>query len=240
MQNTQKMEIEGLKSPIITIGDNLLEVLKKVLKKNPPSEGSMLVITSKVLAITQGRIVKIQSRRDFVNIVKKEADQIIGGDPVILTMKNNVLIPWAGIDRSNIKKGFCVLWPEKPFEEAATICRELKKHFKLKKLGIIIADSTCAPLRRGVHSFALGYAGFYGVHDLRGEKDLFGNTLKVTQQAVADNLATAASIVMGESDEAIPFALIRGARLQFTNRPVDPAEPVMPKDQCLFQPAYKF
>lgn len=234
-----------------------MEVLKSALKKHQLGEGDVLVISSKVVAITQGKVRKIKNEKEFQDLVKAEADVVIASgakqsrrvstgllgpnglartdNPVTLTMKNNIFIPWAGIDRSNVENGYAVLWPDEPFQVAAALCQSLKKQLKIKRFGVIITDSFCVPLRRGVSGVALGYAGFLGVKDLRGKKDLFGNKLKVTQQGVADNLATAAHLVMGESDEQTPFVLIKNAPVVFTSAKIDPSETVMPKDECLFR-----
>lgn len=232
------MLIKGLKSKIITSKDNLLESLVLSLKGENLKDGDILVITSKVLAVTQGLIAKIKNEKDFHRLVKAEADQIIGQSQVTLTLKNGILIPWAGIDRSNIQKGYAVLWPKKPFDEAWKLRELLMKKYRLKKLGVLISDSRCIPLRKGVVGIALGYAGFKGVNDLRGKKDLYGNKLKVTQQAMADNLATSANLVMGESSEAMPFGLIQDAPVSFTGKKVDPSEPVLKPAECLFLPLY--
>lgn len=246
VKTSKKILIEAIKSKIITPQDTLLQVLKNVLR-NHLREGDIVVISSKVVAVTQKRIAPIRSEQDFVTLVRREADKIISSkepsenNPAsfMLTLKNNIFIPWAGIDRSNIQKGYTVLWPKNPFEEAEKIQKSLKKLLKLKKLGIIIADSTCTPLRKGVRSIALGYAGFKGVNDLRGQKDLFHNDLKVTQQAMADNLATAACLVMGEANESTPFVLIHGAQVRFTSKKINKNEPVINQEDCLFSPLYK-
>jgi coenzyme F420-0:L-glutamate ligase len=233
------MLVRAIKSKIITPGDDLAKVLLKSLKKTQLKDKDVLVITSKVVAVTQGRIKKVTSDQDFRKLVKREADKVIGDEIVLLTIKNGICIPWAGIDRSNSKPGEAILWPEQPFKEAEKICKALKKHFKIKKLGVLITDSTCLPLRRGVSAVALGYAGFKGVEDLRGIKDLYGKPLQVTQQNKADMLAVSAHMVMGEAAESTPFALIRGAGVTFTTKKIDPKEPIMSPDQCLYKPLYK-
>jgi F420-0:gamma-glutamyl ligase len=94
------------------------------------------------------------------------------------------------------------------------------------------------PLRRGVSGIALGYAGFYGVNDLRGTTDLYGNKLKVTQQNMADMLAAAAHAEMGEGKESTPFVLINDAPVQFTTKKINPKEPIMSPSECLYAPLY--
>jgi F420-0:gamma-glutamyl ligase len=88
-------------------------------------------------------------------------------------------------------------------------------HYRIAKLGILITDSRVAPLRAGVCGIALGYAGFSGVRDYRGTSDIFGRPLKITQTNVADSLATAATLEMGEGKEQQPLAVIEGAPVEF-------------------------
>lgn len=232
------MELKAIKTKIITPEDDILDVICRSLKDSPLKDGEILVITSKVIAVTQGRIVKIDSKKDFESIVKKEAEKVYGGKIATLTLKNGIFIPWAGIDRSNIKKGYIVLWPEEPFKEALKLWKALKKKFGLKKLGVIICDSICLPLRKGVSAIALGYAGFKGVEDVRREKDLYGNSLKVTQKASADMLSAAANLEMGEGNESKPFAIIRNAPVKFTDAvPKKDALTISRKD-CLYAPLH--
>jgi len=249
MQKSKEVLIKGIKSGIITthersrasecaFPERLIKYILASLKQCPLIDGDILVISSKVLAVTQGRVRRVKSEKDYAELVKSEADEIIGRGAVTLTLKNGIFIPWAGIDRSNIQKGFAVLWPEKPFSAAEKIRKALKKAYGLKNLGIIISDSHCIPLRRGIIGMALGYAGFKGVRDLRGKKDIYGNILNVTQQNHADMLATAAHLVTGEADEKMPFALIRNAQVDFTSAKIDPNEILIKKDEDLFAPLY--
>lgn len=230
--------IEPLKSKIITTRDALEAVITSALKKHPLKSGDILVIASKVVAITQGRVHVVRNDQEFNTLVKQEADRIVGGEQVTLTLKNGIFIPWAGVDRSNAAQGEAIAWPNEPFKVAQQLQLNLKKKFKLKQLGVLITDSYCIPRRRGVSGVALGYAGFKGVNDLRGKKDLFGNKLKVTQQAVADNLASASHLVMGESNEQTPFAIIHHAPVVFTSAKINPKEPVMAAKECLYVPLY--
>ena len=234
----RKLLTVGLKSKLITPQDSVIDCLKKSLQSQELQEKDVLVITSKVVAVTQGRVKDIKKNAEFEQLVKSEADIFIGGEHVPLAIKNNIFIPWAGIDRSNLPKEKAVLWPENPFETAYSIAKQLKSHYKLKNLGIIITDSFCIPLRRGVSAVAIGYAGFKGVNDLRGTKDLYENELPVSQQNMADMIAVTAHLVMGESTEQMPFAIVRGADVQFTNNKPDPTEPIMDANECIFAPLY--
>jgi F420-0:gamma-glutamyl ligase len=123
----------------------------------------------------------------------------------------------AGIDESNAA-GKVVLLPQDSFAAASSIRHALMKHFKVKQLGVILTDSRLFPLRAGIVGVALGYAGFQGVRDYRGMKDIFGRTLKMSRTDVADSLATAAVLLMGEGAEQQPLALITGAPVRFVSR----------------------
>jgi len=238
MQQSKEVLIKGIKTGIITAGDNLIEVFEKALKSCALKEKDVLIISSKVVAVTQGMVKSFSGQAGFNRLVKSEADRVIGRGPVTLTLKNGIFIPWAGIDRSNAKKGSAVLWPLKPFESAAKIRKELCGKYRLRNLGVVVSDSHCVPLRKGVTGVAIGYAGFKGVKDLRGRNDLYGNKLKVTQQNVADMLASAAHLVMGEAAERTPFALVRNAPVEFVGSRTNPREPLMPPEECLFGPLY--
>ena len=234
----KKMLIQAINSPIITEKSNIFEALFRVLKKQL-KEKDILVIASKVLAITQNKLKSVSNEKEFNQIVAAEADQIIGGKKVTLTIKNDIFTPWAGVDRSNVPRNTVILWPEKAHLAAEKILGILKKKFKLQKMGVIITDSFCRPLRKGIGSIAISHAGFFGVIDLRGKRDLFGKKLHYTQVAMADNLATAAGIVMGEGRESAPFTIIRNAPVVFTDKKISKKSLVMPPKECLYAPLYK-
>jgi len=165
-----------------------------------------------VVSIWQGRCLKIDSITDKDNLVKKEADfyldrEKVPGHFVILTIKNNILIPTAGIDESN-GNGYYILWPVNPFLAAKKIYDFIKKDFHLKEFGIIIADSHSTPSRRGIVGISIAYYGFYPLKDYRGLKDIFGRKMKISQTNIVDSLAAAAVFVMGEGSEQTPVAIV--------------------------------
>ncbi len=239
MQKMKEMSIRAVKSKVITSGDNLFEVLEKSLKRGGVKNGDILAVTSKVVAVTEGRIERVSGEKEFNALVRREADAIIGGKTVTLTLKNGIFTPWAGIDQSNAVKGTAVLWPKNAAKTAREIHSWLKKTYGLRKVGVIIIDSFCVPLRKGVTGIALGHAGFRGVNDKRGTKDMYGNTLKVTQEGVADSLATMANLVMGQGKERTPFAVIRNAPVEFTGKKNSSREVIMDDKECLYAPLYK-
>lgn len=175
-------------------------------------ENSIVVVTSKVVAISQGRTIPTFDCPDRDELAKKEADlylprKMVPGGYFLYTIKNSLLIASAGIDKSN-GGDYYILWPENSKREAKKIWTYLRKKFGVKNLGIIITDSHAVPMHRGLVGMSLGYWGFMPLRDYRGENDIFGNKLKVSQTNVPDSLASAAVFVMGEGKEQTPLAII--------------------------------
>lgn len=192
--------------------DDLFQLLRGLTPQLRGQTPRIIVITSKIVSIWQGRCILVNSTKDKDELIKKEAELYLPRKKVpkgwvMLTMKHNIMIPTAGIDESNAN-GYYILWPEKSFETAKKIYTFVKKEFKLKKLGVIISDSHTVPLRWGTMGIALSYWGFWPLKDYRGKKDIFGRKLKITQSNIADALATTAVLSMGEGKEQTPIAII--------------------------------
>lgn len=250
------VELYGLHAPLIMPGDNLVGILLDSLKKRrlKVRDNDILVVATKVVSTTEGRIVDSNSVKPSrraeilarkyglepgcVELVIRESRKIYGGVPrALLTLKNNILIANAGIDHSNIPRGSLILWPKNPQKSAEEIRRQIIKATG-KKVGVAIVDSRTTPLRMGTVGIALGIAGFRPVKDYRRKKDLFGNTMLITRQAVADDLVGAAHLVMGETNERIPMVLVRGAAVEFTDDN-DPRSIVIGPKQCMFMKSLK-
>ena len=187
---------------------SLFEVLDRNLKDF--KEESVLAITSKIVSICEGRVVKI-GKEDKNSLIKKEADwylpRSLSKYNFILTIKNNILLPSAGIDESN-SNGHFVMWPKDPQKTANQVRDYLINRFNLKKAGVIITDSKTTPLRWGTGGVAIAHSGFKGLNNYIGKPDIFGRTLLVTQANIMDALAVAAVLTMGEGKEQTPLAVI--------------------------------
>ena len=142
----------------------------------------------------------------------------------------------AGIDESNAQ-GKLVLLPKDSFVAAAKLHKVLLKKYKIKNLGILITDSRVLPLRAGVVGVALGYAGFKGIKDYRGQADIFGRVLKMTKVDIADSLATAAVLLMGEGNEQKPLAIIEDMPVEFLNK-VNRKELIISLEDDLYAPLF--
>ncbi len=203
------MKISPLKTHKITAEDtDLFLILDKYLPKL--KEGSVVAITSKIVAICEGRVVDPKSI-DKDELVKQEAEVYLPRSMskynFLLTLKHNMIIASSGIDESNAN-GLYVLWPKDPQGTANAVREYLQKKFKIKNVGIIITDSRTSPLRWGVTGIALAHSGFSALNNYIGKKDIFKKPLKVTMANIADGLAGASVLSMGEGAEQTPMAVI--------------------------------
>ena len=214
-------------------------------------DGDVLVISSKFVAVSEGRVVRLgsiragqrakqlaaQNRMDerLCELVLRESDEVIGGIPgFVLASKDGLLTPNAGIDKSNVRHGSVVLYPRRP-ELSAWRVREALKFSRGVSIGVVICDSRLSPTRKGTTGVAVASSGIEAVLDMRGRRDLFGNVLRVTSQSIADDLSSAAEILMGESDEATPIVLARGlGKRLLRNTDYGGRKFSIPMDECVY------
>jgi len=246
----EKIICYGLKTPIIQPGDDIVQIIIDTIETNKLqiNDGDVIVIAETPLAISQNRIIKLESVKpsdeaeklakkyymepNFVELILNEADKILGGvNGVLLTEKNGFIHANAGVDKSNAPPGFVVLLPKNLQETADNIRKKLQGHFK-KKLAIIIADSRTQPLKKGVIGGALAVSGMEPIEDCRNKEDLYGYKLKYTYRAIADDLSSLAQLLFGETNQQIPVAIIQGAKITLTEKSKE--NMLIPKDQCLF------
>jgi coenzyme F420-0:L-glutamate ligase len=240
----------GIRTGIVREGDDLAGALIRGMEESgagPFRDGDILVVAENAVATTEGRVVRLAgvlpsgeseevARRygmdpRVVEVVIRESDSVVGGIPgFLLCMKGGTLLPNAGVDASNAPPGCLVLLPADPDRSAREI-REAVKERTGARIGVIVADSRTHAMRMGCSGVAIGCSGIPAVVDLRGRSDLFGRRLEVTRQALADNLASAAEVVMGEADESTPAAVIRG--LDIPGGDFEGVESI-DADECLF------
>ena len=217
--------------PLIEPNDNLVDIIIESLDSTNTSidSGDIFVIAQKIVSKSENRYKYL----DQV-VVTNETDQLakkIGKDPrllqlikeesnkIISTEKNVVIVEHklgyininAGIDFSNIpnQKNIALLLPKNPSLSSKNIQHELSNRLK-KDIAVVITDSMTRPYRSGVVNFALASTNLPSLKDISGNKDLFNNSLKCTEIAIADELASAAGLIMGQSNEKKPVILIKG------------------------------
>ncbi len=227
------MTVEAIKTGVFKEKEKLLPF---ILKNVPNLEdGDVLVVTSKIAALSQGRTVSLKNKE---KAIKRESSKTIKGEWCYLTLKNGEWCANAGVDESNAS-GKVILLPRDPKRVARGILKGLKDEFNVQRCGVILTDTRNIPLRRGSLGVALAWAGFEGLESYVGRKDIFGRKFKMTRANIADALASSAVLTMGEGDERKPLALIKGIKLKFNNRTYDHKLLSIRPEEDLYKPLYR-
>lgn len=211
------------------------------------SDGDILVLAETAVATAEGHVIRLDTVTPSprakelaekyhidprtTEVVLSESDDVVGGIPgFLLCMKQGTLLPNAGVDASNAPPGCIVPLPKNPDASAHRIRKEIEKKCGVS-IAVLVIDSRTHAMRLGCSGVAIGCSGIDSVIDDRGRSDLFGRRLEVTKRAVADNIASAAELVMGESDECTPAVIVRGLGM-----PIGDKEGVATIDanECLF------
>jgi coenzyme F420-0:L-glutamate ligase/coenzyme F420-1:gamma-L-glutamate ligase len=248
----KNMEVCAIKTEKIGTGDNVVQVAIDALKKQnlQLENNDILAFTSKIVAYAEGRLIRLtevepseKARKlarkfslqpEFAELILREADKVFGGvERAVLTLKDCILTANAGIDNKNAPPGFVVLWPLNPREWVRRVREDVKRKTG-KQVGVLIVDSGLVPLRIGTSGLALATAGFKPIRDARGWKDIYGKPLVITRHAVADDLASAAHLLMGEAAEKTPMVLIKDAPVDFDDAAHGAEEMMMPPRDCIF------
>jgi len=209
------MIIRPIKTRVFHEGDDLFVFITDYFKKL--QEKSVIVVTSKIVALAERRTSVAKNTKTREKLIQAESEIAIPTKYVWLTIKDGMVMASAGIDESNAN-GKLILLPKDSFQAACNLRNMLRQKYHLRHLGVLITDSRILPLRVGVTGVAIGYAGFGGIKDYRGRPDIFGRKFKFSQTNLADGLAAAAVLVMGEGNERQPLAIIKRAPLKFCNK----------------------
>jgi coenzyme F420-0:L-glutamate ligase/coenzyme F420-1:gamma-L-glutamate ligase len=251
--NTVKIiAVENL--PLIMKGDNIGQlIVEAATKQNTPiEEKDVIVVTHVAVSKAEGNIINLdqvtpserakqiaqQTNKDpaLVEVVLQETKDIvrIGQNSIITETRNGVICANAGVDRSNVSgERNVVPLPKDPNASAQNIRQEIKRLTGVN-VAVIISDTHGRPFRTGEINVAIGVAGIKPIRDRRGEKDLFGYVLRVKQTAIGDELSSAAELVIGQANEGIPAAIIRGYNYQVAEN-VSATEMTRPRERDLFR-----
>jgi coenzyme F420-0:L-glutamate ligase len=252
------MKLIPIRSKIKRRKFNLFKAIIECLKdaKVKLENNDILVISSKFVAMSEGRYIRLskvkvgkEAKRiakkykvdeRIAELVLKESDKIIGGTKgFLLALKDGILTPNAGIDRSNIFSGYAILLPKEPFVTADKIRKLFYERFCIK-IGVIITDSRLMPTRIGTIGVAVGVSGFEPIRDERGKKDLFGKKIRVSRMAVADDISSAAQFLMGEANYATPIVVVKGANVKLTDRKLSNKDLSIDLNTCVFMRSLSF
>jgi coenzyme F420-0:L-glutamate ligase/coenzyme F420-1:gamma-L-glutamate ligase len=254
---TERVSIIGLPGvPMVQPGDNLgaLAISALVDADIAPEPGDVLVVAQKIVSKAEDRFVDVATVKPsaraaklaastgkdprFVQVVLSESKRIVRHreNLIIAEHKRGWVMANAGIDHSNVapsgERERVLLLPADPDASARALREQLVAAYGVP-IAVIVSDSFGRPWRRGTVGIALGAAGLPAIIDWRGHPDLFGRALEVTETGFADEIAAAASLVMGQADEAMPMVLVRG--LTWTAPEADAAALVRPPEHDLFR-----
>lgn len=242
--------------PLIEPGNDLGAIIIEAIERAGIGigDGDIIVVAQKVVSKAQGRYVdladvapsqravalagRIGKDPRLVEVILSESVRVVRERPGLLIVEHRLgfVAANAGVDRSNVGASAgqeaVLLLPEAPDETARELRARWEAHFK-KRLGVIISDSFGRPWRQGTVGVALGAAGIPALNDLRGQPDLFGRKLEVSETALADEVASAASLLMGQADEAHPVVIVSG--LGSSDREIPASALIRPADRDLFR-----
>ena len=226
------MEIKliGLKGiPLVKAGDDISEIIKDSILKNNHDlqDGDIILIAETLISKAEGNIIKLndvipsQKAIEIAEVCKKDPKLVevilqnstevveVGPNFIITETKHGFVCANAAIDESNVDDGLATPVPENPDDSAREIREFLEKEFG-KELAVIITDTQGRAFRVGAIGTAIGCSGINPLWIRVGEKDLYGRELETTEIATADELASAASLIMGQADEGLPVVIISG------------------------------
>ena len=196
-------------------GDQLGDIVADACRAEPNGpllDGDVLVVTQKVVSKAEGRMVEIDpdDPLSHKSLVEDEAVRIVRrrGDLIITETSHGFVCANSGIDLSNVERGYAALLPIDSDRSARRV-RDIVRARLGVEVGVIVSDTFGRPWRRGLTDVAIGVAGVAAVVDLRGTPDSLGRTMQVTEVCVADEIASAAELVMGKSS-GVPVAVVRG------------------------------
>jgi len=254
-----KLELTPLTNiPMVHTGDDLVKLISEGLTRAgiTPSDGDILVLAQKIVSKAEGQWVNlaliqpstraitlaatIEKDPRLVELILQESKQVLRtrSGTIIVEHRLGFVCANAGIDHSNVAgKGdageeLVLLLPEDPDVSARNLREKLEEIFGAR-IGVLIIDSHGRAWRQGVVGVAIGLSGMPGLVDMRGKNDLFGYTLRITTIGAADELAAAASLIMGQADEGTPIVHARG--FPYALREGSLVELIRPKEQDLFR-----
>ncbi|HEX7038260.1 MAG TPA: coenzyme F420-0:L-glutamate ligase [Pseudomonadales bacterium] len=244
--------------PMIRAGDDLAAIIARAFESAGIAlrDGDVVCVAQKIVSKAEGRLVALadvtpsdearalaaETDKDprLVQLVLNESTEVVRKKPGVLIVRHRLGLVGAnaGIDQSNVEHGDgpdeeqALLLPEDP-DASAQRLREALERWSGARLGVIVTDSSNRPWRLGTVGAAIGCAGIRALDDRRGGRDIYGRELKVTMINRADSLATAAILVMGETTERTPVALIRGLPPDDADEPARSV--IRPLDEDLFR-----
>ena len=218
--------------PVVRVGDDIAQLTLSALKENEIRmvEGDILVITHSIISIVEGRYhtledVEVSERAELiaektgddprrVEVALRESTTIIREDPVLITRTTQgIITDYSGVDESNAPEGSLIVLPKDPDKSAQRIHQSLSEQLSFN-VPVIITDTLGRPWRKGAVNHAIGVAGMSPFVVNRGKEDLYERELRGSLVCLADQVAAATELVMGQADEGVPVVIVRGIKYE--------------------------
>ncbi len=212
-----------------------MNIGEEIVKNFQLLHNDVVVVTSKVVSKAEGRLVVAPSRSDFEKHVLSESRRVLRqrGDMMIVETHHGFICANAGIDQSNVPEGYIALLPKDSDRSARRIRDQIYAKSGVK-VGVIVSDTFGRSWRRGVTDVALGVAGIAAIVDLRGSLDANQRELKVTEVAIADEIASAAELVKGKASR-VAVVVVRGVEDSYFRESTVSSELVRVPTEDLFR-----
>ena len=214
--------------PMVQTGDKISDLILSTLRKSGRDliQGDIIVITHSIVSIAEGKLYrleevevsekaaviaeKIEHSQERVEVALREAIEILRMDPVLITKtKQGIVTDFSGVDESNAPPGMLAALPDNPDDSAKRISETLSKSIRFN-VPVIITDTQGRPWRKGAVNIAIGVAGVSPFTLNVGKQDIYGHELRGSLVCIADQLASAVELVMGQADEGVPVVIVRG------------------------------
>ena len=237
--------------PLIEKGDEIVSIIIQAIEHNNITlqQNDVLVIAHSIISLAEGNVHeiasilvsekalliarKIESSPERVQLALDEAREIIREEPILITRTHHgIITDFSGVDASNAPSGFLLTLPTNPDKSAEMIAKGLKEISGVR-IPVIIADTQGRPWRKGAQNLAIGVFGMSPFNENKGKEDLYGRPLQSSLICLADELAAASELVMGQSNEGIPAVLIRG--VEYTTSMSTSSEIIRSRSDDLFQ-----
>jgi coenzyme F420-0:L-glutamate ligase/coenzyme F420-1:gamma-L-glutamate ligase len=229
--NSRQIDLVPLRGfPMVQTGDEISPLILSTMQKNDIEfrEGDIIVITHSIVSIAEGKLYQIEEvevsdrakeiaekighSQERVEVALLEASEVVREEPVLITRtKQGFVTDFSGVDESNAPPGTLIALPDNPDESAKRISDLLSKSIGFN-VPVIITDTQGRPWRKGAVNLAIGVAGMSPFVSNVGKEDIYGQKLRGSLVCLADQLASAAELVMGQADEAVPVVILRGAK----------------------------
>lgn len=233
------MHLAAIQTRLMKPSENLKDFL---LEHTQIQEGDVIAISTKLFSYAENRILAVADKAQVAHLIEQEAQERYPGKYFDMCLKYGLWVANAGIDDSNSPAETVILWPKDPQASIDQLHRDLKLQSGVQNFGLIMVDTICSPLRKGVTGAGLCVAGFKNIISKIGKPDLYGRPLAYTTIGVADSLAACANLLMGEADEKTGIVKITNCDLiEFTSKYYDSIKSAsMDKNDCVFEPIFKF